>query len=366
LNLLFYVPQMAAYGGMERHVCTLAAAAARRGHTVTVLTTSNSLGDNLRDELIHPRITLRELPLARREAGRWRKLRWLLRETTRARRQHWDLIYTNGQSALAAVAWQASARARIVHHHHTAADAEEQARWSPGFRQVLRSARELVGCSRQTCAALNTATARGDARYLPYLTRPVVPAAAVRERAPGRTLHFGFLGRLIPEKGIDAILRLSTDPTLAHIHWHLHGAGPAYPPETFSGLPNLTYHGTYADAATHARALLALDAVVLFSTHNEGLPLSLIEAMGAGLPWIATDRGGTRELAVSPADALLVAHPASDRQLGEAVHELSRRIRAAATSRRHQRRASDARFSPEVVAAQWLHYLENTARSTIL
>ena len=56
MNVLIYVPQMAAYGGMERHVCSLAASLARQGHCVVLLTTSNSLGPELRLELDHPRI----------------------------------------------------------------------------------------------------------------------------------------------------------------------------------------------------------------------------------------------------------------------------------------------------------------------
>lgn len=366
MNLLFYVPQMAAYGGMERHVCTLAAAAAGRGHAITLLTTSNSLGDDLRHELARPQIALHELPAARRSAGKLKKLRWLVSEIARARRQEWDLIYTNGQSALAAVAWQAGQPgARIVHHHHTAADDGEQAAWSPAFRHVLRAARELVGCSSRTRDALNLAAGRTDVRYLPYLTRAVVPAAAVQERVPRNKLRFGFMGRLIPEKGIDAICRLSADPALAGIQWHLHGTGAAYPPEFFAAWPHLTYHGAYADAAAQARALLALDAVVLFSTHNEGLPLSLIEAMSAGLPWIATDRGGTRELAVSPPNALLVPHPASDAQLRDAVLAMADRIRRGETSRRTQRQACDAHFSPAVVAGQWLEYFEGDPTATL-
>ena len=88
-------------------------------------------------------------------------------------------------------------------------------------------------------------------------------------------------------------------------------------------------------AAGKVRALLALDALVLFSTHNEGMPLSLIEGMAAGLPWIATDRGGTRELAGSPDDCLVVAVPTVD--LPAQARAFADRILAGTTSRRRQR-----------------------------
>jgi glycosyltransferase involved in cell wall biosynthesis len=351
---------MAAYGGMERHLCSLAALTAARGHRVTLLTTSNSLGDDLRAELDHPLISLHELPAARHQAGKFRKLRWLLAEITRARQQPWDLIYTNGQSALARIVWHAARNAaRRIHHHHTAADTGEQATWSQSFRYVLREAPELVACSCATRDAINRAVHRTRTLYLPYLTRCPVAAGEVSDDPPGATLHFGFMGRLIAEKGIDAICRLSADPDLAHITWHLYGAGADYPPEFFRAWPRVVYHGAYVGAAAQARALNELDAIVLFSTHNEGMPLSLIETMSAGLPWIATDRGGTSELAVSAANCLIVPHPATDAALRHAVNELSARIRSGLTSRLVQRRAYDDYFSPAVVGARWLEFLES-------
>jgi glycosyltransferase involved in cell wall biosynthesis len=355
MNLLFYAPQMAAYGGMERHVCSLAAAAAAHGHTVRFLTTSNSLGPELRRELDHPLVSFRELALPRGSAGTVAKIAWLLNELRRSGDRPWDVIYTNGQSGLSRLVWSAAGpRTRIVHHHHSATDGPEQATWSRSFRQVLRRAPRLVGCSRSTCAALNAAVGREDARFLPYLTACPVDDGRIVERAPGEPLRFGFCGRLIPEKGIDAILAFASEPALGDIEWHIHGAGEAYPPSRFAGQPRLVYHGAYRSAEAHAAALLGLDAVVLFSTHNEGMPLSLIEGMSAGLPWIATDRGGTGELAVSPADCVLVPAAASRRELGGSVRALADRIRARTTSRRRQRDRYDEQFAPPVVTGLWL------------
>ena len=61
MNILIYVPQMAAFGGMERHVCDLARVLASRDHHVKLITTSNSLSDELRSSLVERGITLREL-----------------------------------------------------------------------------------------------------------------------------------------------------------------------------------------------------------------------------------------------------------------------------------------------------------------
>lgn len=351
---------MAAYGGMERHICSLAAAAAAEDHEVTLLTTSNSLGPDLREEMNSPLITLRELDIGRGAAGKLTKLAWLVRETLRLKRKSWDIVYTSGQSALARTVWAAaSGKSRIIHHHHTAADAGEQQSWSVHFRKVVKLAPELIGCSRTTADALNRAAGRTDATFLPYLTRCPVAESQVIDSEAQSTLNFGFLGRLVTEKGIDIMCRLSQDPVLSDIKWHLHGESPAFPPSYFKDFPNITYHGAYRGTAAQAAILLALDATVLFSTHNEGMPLSLIEAMSAGLPWIATDRGGTREMSVTPDNSIVIPHPANDADIRQGILEMASRIRSGKTSRILQRKAYNAHFAPDHVSRLWLDYFRS-------
>lgn len=360
MNILSYAPQMAAYGGMERHICDLAAILAGRGHQVTLLTTSNSLGAELREQLASAGVKMRELHRQRGKAGALRKGLWLAREALRSEGTRWDLIYTNGQSGLARVAWlPAKPHTRIVHHHHTAADRQEQNTWSAGFRQVLRRAPEIVACSRSTQEALERALHRKDIRFLPYLTRSPVHASAVKDRLPaeGGPLNFGFMGRLVAEKGIDVICRLSQVPELADIAWHIHGAGPKYPAEFFRDYPHVAYHGPFNGADQQAAILQKLDALVLFSSHNEGMPLSLIEAMSAGLPLLASARGGTRELAIST-ENVVVVDDLKLSTLAPAVRDLAERIRSGRTSRTVQRRAYDQHFSPAVVGPKWTEYFE--------
>ena len=363
MNLLFYVPQMAAYGGMERHVCVLAQEAAARGHRVRFLTTRDSLNAPARAALLAAGIDFRELSRPRGEASKLQKLLWLWRETLRARSTKWDVIYTNGQSALAATVWKAARPAtRVIHHHHTAADTGEQASWAPGFRRVLERAPEIVACSEATRSGIeNAVNRRTGVRFLPYFTACPVAREQVAESAPdtARPLDIGFLGRLVSTKGIDLLCQLSLRPELAGVLWHIHGEGPEYPPAHFAAFPSIRYHGPYRDLARHGEILRSLDAVALFSIHNEGMPLSLIETMSAGLPWIATDRGGTREIARAPENCVIVNHPCTVESALAGVLELTSRIRSGRTSRLAQRAAYDAHFAPGVVSRLWFDYLEN-------
>lgn len=358
MKILIYVPQMAAYGGMERHLCLMAEALSEAGHLVALVTTSNSLADEWRQRLRAASVDLREMPAARGTASGSAKAWWLIRRALALRRRRWDVIYTNGQGALARLVWLAArSRTRRVHHHHTAADAAEQRTWTPGFRRVLARAGELVGCSRFTADQLNAATGRTDAVFLPYLTETAFHFTPVPPPPADRPLRFGFMGRLVGTKGVETILSLAADPACADIEWHIHGAGPDYPPERFAFLPRLVYHGSYANPAQQAAALAGLDAVALFSVHNEGMPLSLIETMAAGLPWVASARGGTPELAESAANCELVDRPEVYENCRAATLRLASRIRAGETSRAAQRAVWETRFAPAVVRAQWIEYL---------
>jgi glycosyltransferase involved in cell wall biosynthesis len=361
MRCLIYVPQMAAFGGIERHVCTLSRALSSRGHIVLLLTTSNSLGGDLRALLREGSVELRELAVKRGQAGRAVKGAWMLREALRARFGHWDVIYTNGQSALARFAWLAAGEGtRVVHHHHTAASDEEQRSWSPSFRRVLKASPELVACSCSTRDSLARAIPRSDIRFLPYLTPCPVGREMIADRSYTEKdqLNFGFMGRLVSEKGIDAICELSLRPELSGITWHIHGSGAAYPPAFFRQYPGIVYHGPFLGADEHAKALLGLDAVVLFSAHNEGMPLSLIEAMSAGLPWLATDQGGTREIAAGDANSIVISGPADTERLAGAAAEMARRLRSGQTSRLAQRDSYDRTFNPETVLEKWYSFLE--------
>ena len=344
---------------MEKHICQVAELCARSGMEVTLVTTSNSLDEDARRRVCAAGVRFFELPSARGKASLARKIWWLFKTTLRLRNKRWDIIYTNGQSGLAPVLWMAARRGtRVIHHHHTSADPAEQKTWHPCFRFVLRKAPELVACSMATSQHLQAALGRMNVRFLPYLTLDVVGTGHVHEKtySPDTMLHFGFVGRLVSTKGIEEICRLSDQPELAGIRWHVYGQGEEYPASYFQKFPNVVYHGSYCSVEEYARLLQNLDAGVLYSEHTEGLPLSLIEMMSAGLPWIATDRGGTRELGISKQNSLIIPANATSEDKKMLTMELADRIRAGRTSRISQRTVYDQYFSQEIVGHRWLKF----------
>jgi glycosyltransferase involved in cell wall biosynthesis len=347
---------MGTIGGMETHVVNIASAMAGAGWSVTLLTTSNSLGAAARSRIKNAGVEFFELQSPRFRASRLHRLAWLIFKTLALRRRACDVIYTNGQGALARIVWLAArAGTRVVHHHHTAGDETEQrTTWTPGFERLLKAAPELVACAEYCRAALSKRLRRSDIRVLPYLTDEVRIQSVERAPNPPETLRFGFVGRLERSKGIDVILQLSQDPGLKNIEWHLHGAGTDYMAQNCAENSRVVYHAPYQGAEALARILQELDALVLFSSQNEGCPLALIEAMAAGLPWIATDRGGVRELAKSSENCRVLSSSPTYDEIKSGVAELATAIRGGRTSPVCQRKTYDDCFAPALVFARWL------------
>jgi glycosyltransferase involved in cell wall biosynthesis len=82
---------------------------------------------------------------------------------------------------------------------------------------------------------------------------------------------------------------------------------------------NIKFLGTRNDIP---RLLSVLDIFVLCSL-SEGLPLTILEAMAAGKPIVATDVGGIPEIIKDGIDGIIIPSDDSDR-LAEAISELLR------------------------------------------
>jgi glycosyltransferase involved in cell wall biosynthesis len=149
---------------------------------------------------------------------------------------------------------------------------------------------------------------------------------------PGRRTVVGTLARLDPIKGLDVLLHAAAP--LDNVEVSLIGDGPARAEltalATELGLSDRVHFAPWAD---DPRARLAELDVFVLPSRNEGFPLSIVEAMLAGRPVIASDVGSVSEavdertgILVPPDDVLrlraaiseLVADPIRRRRLGEA------------------------------------------------
>ncbi|NML17776.1 glycosyltransferase family 4 protein [Azohydromonas caseinilytica] len=234
-----------------------------------------------------------------------------------------DVVHTHSMVELTPAMWALARRhgATLVHtlhdydllciraalfHHGRACERQHLAcrLFSQVKRHFHRHIDHVVGVSQ---AILDIHLAQGCFDALLPTQRHVVwnpvrgaqrPVRAVRQ--PGVPLTFGFMGRLVEEKGLQVLLDACR--RLPPGGWRLRVAGrlPEDSPwrEAARGLP-VEWLG-YVDAASF---LAEVDTLVVPSVWQEPFGLTIVEAYTQGVPVLGSDIGGITELigAVDPA-----------------------------------------------------------------
>ncbi len=141
-----------------------------------------------------------------------------------------------------------------------------------------------------------------DSSRLEVLNNIVSPPEKIKVRKDVQIpLRFLFLGEIGDRKGIFDLLEaiaLNRDEFSQKIHLEVGGNGEVERFKKAVKSKNLeefiTFLGWTSGEAKH-EALLSADVYILPS-HNEGLPISILEAMSYGLPVISTNVGGIPEV----------------------------------------------------------------------
>jgi glycosyltransferase involved in cell wall biosynthesis len=151
-----------------------------------------------------------------------------------------------------------------------------------------------------------------------------VPASLRRVESRGVCCRFGFMGTLAPHKGAHVLVDAFRGLDGPDLRLTLHGAlrvDPGYVSrlrEASRGDPRIQFAGAFAEGC-QAAILDGLDALVVPSVWWENSPLTVLEAVSAGVPVVASDIGGIPEV-LPPGAGLLV--PAGD------VHALRAALQA--------------------------------------
>jgi len=316
-------------GGAERSVAELAADLTAEGARVTVLSLSPE-GAGAQDQ---GGVRVRTVPVA--------NLGWPYAPSAALTRKLWhavdlynplmgasvarviaaerpDVVHTNNLQGFSVAAWAAARRAGVP-VAHTLRDHYLSCARSSRCRGATPCARTCLACvpflaARRRASALVDA-AVGLSRHIlelhrglgffPHATTLRVihrgPAlAAPRAPAPVRPLRLGFLGRIDPVKGVELLIR--SLPGGAELHVAGEGA-PDYVARlrALPGAARVVWRGP-VDGPTFLREL---DVLVVPSLWDEPMGRVLLEGLAAGLPVVASRRGGIPELVEDGRSGLL-------------------------------------------------------------
>lgn len=129
-----------------------------------------------------------------------------------------------------------------------------------------------------------------------------------RNGGPGGR-RFVALGRLVPQKNYDLLLRAFAAGASPDDRLTIYGDGESRPGlERLAGQLGIVANVTFAGHVAHSSACLVGQDALLMTSHFEGIPATLVEGMTCGMPVVATDCGvGVRALVDDYRGGTLVA-----------------------------------------------------------
>jgi len=311
-------------GGLETVVQGLAEGQRRRGHRVRVLAVVEPEADPsaFLDPLRTSGVEVECLTLgARAYLSEVRRVRELLRT--------WDadILHTHGYRSDLLHGWSARQMgiATVTTLHGFSMRGGRSSLFEHVQRRVVGRFDAVVAVSAPIADTLvNLGIPRDRVHVVPNAWKPprdpLARPDARRELGVGDDeALIGWVGRLFPIKGCDVFLRALAATASEGWVAHIVGDGPEREPlETLAeqlGLGDrVRFAGAIPDAA---RLFSALDLYVL-SSRSEGTPMVLLEAMGAGVPIVATAVGGVPDVIAPPHQGWLVP-PEDPGALAEAI-----------------------------------------------
>jgi glycosyltransferase involved in cell wall biosynthesis len=247
--------------------------------------------------------------------------RWIPRLRRLVRQGRFDLVHTHMPYVALGARTISSRRVRIVHTEH---NTWEHYRWPTRWANRLTYSRNsaVIAVSRAVAASVRPVTV---VRTWPPVfvihhgaelpgSAPPTPKSRARARItlglPEDALVVGSVGNFTPKKDHRTLLEATARAALQHdgLQLVLVGSGPLEralrdATRSLGLMDRVVFAGSRDDVA---ELLPAFDVFAL-SSRNEGLPISLLEAMAAGVPCVATSVGGVPEIVTDGDEGLLVA-----------------------------------------------------------
>ncbi len=266
------------------------------------------------------------------------------------RRKKIDTLYTNGQGkSIWHVGKLLGNRLHWVHHHHTSGDKLDQASWPNEYRMVMKKCQAVIACAKPN--ALNIAQVlRREVLNIPCFSVSLEPKN--NETPIAGKVKLGYYGRLIKEKGIELMCKLSQDKDLSEIDFYIWGKGANFPPAYFHDY-RINYMGHFSSTEALNEIIQSLDGFILLSEHPEGLPISLLEVMSSGLPWLATNKGGINDLSIDPNLNMVISSDANYSSIKRHLLNFVASIKNGNTNRQQQIEKYQLEYAVKAIKNQW-------------
>ncbi len=282
MRILHIVPEFEE-GGVERYVLHLAEEQLAHGHQVSLATAGGKL-----EALLPREIELLKLPVQKKNPITGLYCTFCLA----LRRKRWDILHAHSRVP-AWIAWWTSALTGLPWVMTAHAPYSLNAGLTP-----LPHARGVI-CVSQAVEDHLTGRLPSLALTIPNGIRK--PARLWSGQGFPQNPKFLFVGYLARRKGLDVALRALG--FLKERNWTLDVLGDGSQRKELEALVSelglesrVTFHGFRDDAGEW----MASSGCLLFPSWQEGLPLTVIEALAVGLPILASDIEPLRPLASGP------------------------------------------------------------------
>lgn len=282
MRILHIVPEFEE-GGVERYVLHLAEEQLAHGHQISLATAGGKLVS-----LLPPEVEVLKLPVQKKNpiTGLYCTFRLAVR------RKQWDILHAHSRVP-AWIAWWTSALTGLPWVMTAHAPYSLNAGLTP-----LPHARGVICVSQ---AVEDHLTGRLPSLVLTIPNGIRKPARLWSGQGFPQNPKFLFVGYLARRKGLDVALRALG--FLKERNWTLDVLGDGSQRKELEALVSelglesrVTFHGFRDDAGEW----MASSGCLLFPSWQEGLPLTVIEALAVGLPILASDIEPLRPLASGP------------------------------------------------------------------
>jgi glycosyltransferase involved in cell wall biosynthesis len=327
VRVVYIITRGDAIGGASIHVRDMASGVRARGGDAVVLVGGTG---PVTDELAASRVKFEVIPSLQRAIRPWRDMA-AVRETARAlRRLSPDLVSTH--TAKAGVVGRLAAWLEGIPALHTPHGLPVGDRLSalagrvfgPVERALAPLARRIILVS-EAERALALRHGIAEAARLAVVHNGVIDIPAdLRARPEAEPLRMVSVARMEAPKDHATLLQ-----ALAHLRagdWTLDlvGDGPLEGAiRARAQHLGLSGRVRFLGATRHVAQVLAEARLFVLSSRSEGFPRSILEAMRAGLPVVASRVGGVEEAVLDGATGMIV-NPGDSAQLASALDRLAR------------------------------------------